>query len=165
LSWIWGALLILAIVILVLGVALYFLNSWACKKTAQQNEMVAQHKQTVTLYVIDKKKDKITNANLPKAMAEQVPRMGKMMKMPLVKVKMGPTIMTMICEAETFKVLPVKKTVTVDVAGAYIVGMKGMKTKMEMAAQRKARRKGVSTETAGEAPLKWHQKLRAKFGR
>jgi hypothetical protein len=147
----------------VVGVALYFVNSWASKKTAQQNEMVAQHKQTVTLYVIDKKKDKITNANLPKAMAEQVPRMGKLMKMPLVKVKVGPQIMTMVCEAETFKVLPVKKTVTVEVAGAYIVGMKGMKTKMELAEQRKSRRKGANPEA--EAPLKWHEKIRARFGR
>jgi hypothetical protein len=75
---------------------------------------------------------------------------------------MGPTIMTMICDAETYKVLPVKKTVTVEVAGAYIVSMKGMKTKMELAAQRKSRRKG-SDES--EAPLKWHEKLRARFGR
>lgn len=157
---VWTILFIVAIVILVLGVVIYFLNSWASKKSAQQNEMVSQHKQTVSIYVIDKKKDKITNANLPKAMADQVPRLGRMMKMPLVKVKVGPQIMTMVCEAETFKVLPVKKTVTVEVAGAYIVGMKGMKTKMEMAEQRKSRRKG-----SDDAPPKWHEKLRARFGR
>ena len=159
---IWGILLIISIIVLIIGVALYFLNSWASKKTAQQNEMVAQHKQTVTLYVIDKKKDKLTNANIPKAMVDQLPRLGKMMKMPLVKVKMGPQIMTMVCEDATFKVLPVKKTVTVEIAGAYIVGMKGMKTKMELAAQRKSRRKA---ENVTEVKLKWHEKLRAKIGR
>lgn len=154
----WGIILIVSILILVAGVGIYFLNNWAGKKQAQQNEMVAQHKQTVSIYVIDKKKDKITNANLPKAMADQVPRLGRMMKMPLVKAKIGAQIMTMVCEAETFKVLPVKKTVTVEVAGAYIVGMKGIKTKMELAEQRKSRRKGGE-----EVPLKWHEKLRAKF--
>jgi len=157
---IWGIVFIISIVILVAGVAIYFLNSWAGKKQAQQNDMIAQHKQTATLYVIDKKKDKISNANFPKEMASQVPRLGRMMKMPLVKVKIGPQIMTMMCEAETFKILPVKKTVTVELAGAYIVGMKGMKTKMQLAEQRKARRKG-----GGDVPLKWHEKLRAKFVR
>jgi len=158
---IWGIVFIISIIILVVGVAIYFLNSWAGKKQAQQNEMVAQHKQTVSIYVIDKKKDKITSANLPKAMTEQMPRLGRMFKMPLVKVKIGPQIMTMICEEATFKALPVKKTVTVEIAGAYIVGMKGMKTKMELAEQRKSRRKN----TDEDVPLKWHEKLRAKIGR
>ena len=158
---IWGIVFIISIVILVAGVAIYFLNSWAGKKQAQQNDMIAQHKQTATLYVIDKKKDKISNANFPKEMASQVPRLGRMMKMPLVKVKIGPQIMTMICEEATFKALPVKKTVTVEIAGAYIVGMKGMKTKMELAEQRKSRRKN----TDEDVPLKWHEKLRAKIGR
>ncbi|MDR0273157.1 MAG: hypothetical protein LBI27_07575 [Clostridiales bacterium] len=159
----WQILLIVAIVVLILGIALYFLNSWAGKKQAQQNEMVAQHKQTVSLYVIDKKKDKLSNANIPKAMVDQVPRYGRLMKMPLVKVKMGPQIITMVCEEETFKALPVKKTVTVDIAGAYIVGMKGMKTKLELQQQRKSRRKGRN-ETV-EAPMKWHEKLLAKIKR
>jgi hypothetical protein len=157
----WTIIFIVSIIILVLGVAIYFLNSWAGKKQAQQSDMVAQHKQTVSLYVIDKKKDKITNANLPKVMAEQIPRLGRMFKMPLVKVKIGPQIMTMVCDEATFKVLPVKKTVTVEIAGAYIVGMKGMKTKMELAQQRKSRRKNTETE----APPTWRDKLRAKFGR
>jgi len=158
---IWGIIFVLSIIILVVGVAFYFLNSWAGKKQAQQSEMVNQHKQTVSLYVIDKKKDKITNTNLPKAMLDQMPRLGRMFKVPLVKVKIGPQITTMVCEEATFKILPTKKTVTVEVAGAYIVGLKGMKTKMEMAEQRKSRRKGGDEDV----PLKWHEKLRARFGR
>ncbi|MCL1843720.1 MAG: hypothetical protein FWF79_07900 [Defluviitaleaceae bacterium] len=160
----WGIMFVVAIIVLVIGIAIYFLNSWAGKKQAAQNEMVAQHKQTVSIYVIDKKKDKITNASLPKAMADQVPRMGKLMKMPLVKAKAGSQIVTMICEPETFKVLPVKKTVSVEVAGAYIVGMKGMKTKMELAEQRKSRRKNVM-QNESEAPKKWHQNLLGKLKR
>lgn len=158
----WEILFIIAIVILVVGVAIYFLNSWAGKKSAQQNELVSQHKQTMSLYVIDKKKDKITNANFPKAMTDQMPRLGRLMKMPLVKVKVGPQIMTMMCDADTFKILPTKKTVTVEVAGAYIVGMKGAKTKMELAEQRKSRRKGAKDEHATPT---WRDKLRARFGR
>ena len=156
----WGIIFIVAMVALVIGIVIYFLNRWAGKRAATQQEMVEQHKQTVSLYVIDKKKDKITNANFPKAVREQMPRMSKLMKMPLVKVKVGTQIMTMLCEAAVFDALPVKKTVTVEVAGAYIVSMKGMKTKREMEQVRASRRKG---EVA--APLKWHEKIRARFGR
>lgn len=158
--WPWGVIFIVSILILIVGVVLYFLNSWAGKKAAQQNEMVAQHKQTVSIYVIDKKKDKLTNANFPKAMTDQIPRMGRMFKMPLVKAKIGPQIMTLMCEEETYKILPTKKTVTVEMAGAYIVSMKGKKTKMELAAQRKERRKD-----GGDQPVSWMDKIKAKFGR
>jgi len=129
------------VIAVILG-GLYFLNRWANKRAAQQQEMVAQHKQSATIYIIDKKKDKITNANFPKAMADQIPRMSKIMKVPLVKAKIGPQIMTLLCDDKVFAALPVKKTVSVEMAGLYIVGMKGMKTKMELAEMRKSRRKG-----------------------
>jgi hypothetical protein len=144
---IWDWAIIVSIVLVIIVAVLYFLNRWAGKRMAQQNEMVEKHKQTVTIYVIDKKKDKITNANLPKAMASQVPRMGKMMKMPLVKAKVGKDIMTLMCDNKVFPALPVKKNVTVEMAGIYIVSMKGMKSKSELASQRKLRR-----QTDGEAP-------------
>ena len=159
---IWGIVLIVSLVILVVGIGFYFLNSWAGKKAAAQNEMLEQHKQTVSIYVIDKKKDKITNANMPKAIVDQMPRTSKLMKMPLVKAKIGPQIMTLISDPDTFKVLPIKKTVSVELAGAYIVGMKGMKTKMQLDEQRKSRRKQSGDS---DAPLKWHEKLLARFGR
>ena len=156
---IWDILFLVAIIVLVLGLAFYFLNKWASKKTSEQHDMVEQNKQTVSIYVIDKKKDKITNANLPKAMIDQVPRMGKLMKMPLVKVKVGPQIMTMVCDKAVYDALPLKKTVSVEVAGAYIVGMKGMKTKREMAELRKSRRKGSD----GNEPQGFGGKLLSRF--
>jgi len=162
---IWDIVIIVSIVVLVLGVGFYFLNKWAGKRAAQQQEMVQQHKQTMSIYVIDKKKDKITNANMPKAMIDQMPRMGKIMKMPLVKAKIGPQIMTLICDADVFKALPTKKTVTVEMAGAYIVGMKGMKTKMEMQEMRKSRRKTDKPSPVAETPQKWHEKLLSRFKR
>jgi len=147
-------MMIVAILAVIGVTAFYFINRWAGKKAAAQQDMVAQHKQTVSIYVIDKKKDKITNAGFPKAVADQIPRMAKLMKTPLVKAKIGPQIMTLVCDAKVFDALPVKKTVSVELAGAYIVGMKGMKTKMEMAELRKSRRKGdVSTATENKGFL------------
>ena len=145
----WTIMMIVAIVAVIGVTAFYFINKWAGKKAAAQQDMVAQHKQTVSIYVIDKKKDKITNAGFPKAVADQIPRMAKLMKTPLVKAKIGPQIMTLVCDAKVFDALPLKKTVSVELAGAYIVGMKGMKTKMEMAELRKSRRKGDDSAAAG----------------
>ena len=154
-------LIIVAILIAIIVLVLYFLNKWAGRRMANQQEMIEQHKQTATIYIIDKKKDKITNANLPKAMASQIPRMGRLMKMPLVKAKIGPQIVTLICDNAVFPALPVKKNVTVEIAGAYIVSMKGMKTKQQLAEQRKARRKSSNEEPAA----KWHEKILDKFKR
>ena len=145
---IWTILMGIAIVAIVGVTIFYFLNKWAGKKAATQHDMVEQHKQTVSIYVIDKKKDKITNAGFPKAVQDQIPRMAKIMKTPLVKAKIGPQITTLVCDAAVFDALPVKKTVSVEIAGAYIVGMKGMKTKMEMAEVRKARRSNRGGDTA-----------------
>jgi len=140
---------IIAIVAIVAVSVFYFLNKWAGKKAATQHDMVEQHKQTVSIYVIDKKKDKITNAGFPKAVQDQIPRMAKIMKTPLVKAKIGTQITTLVCDAAVFDALPVKKTVQVEVAGAYIVGMKGLKTKMQMAEIRNTRRsKGGETQAA-----------------
>ena len=150
----WDIIFLVTIIVLVLGIAIYFLNKWATRKSTEQFDMVEQNKQTVSLYIIDKKKDKLTNANLPKAMVAQIPRMGKLMKMPLVKVKAGQQIMTMVCDKDVYDALPVKKTVMVEVAGAYIVGMKGMKTKLEMAAHRKSRRKGAHADEPAGAKKK-----------
>lgn len=155
----WDIIILVSVILVGLGVGFYFLNKWAGRRASQQQEMVEQHKQTVQLYVIDKKKDKITNANFPKAMADQMPRLSKMMKMPLVKVKIGAQIMTMLCEKDAFEALPVKKTVTVEIAGAYIVSMKGMKTKLQMAEMRKARRKGAKSDGTSEPQPKWYKRI------
>ena len=156
---IFDAFILIAIILIIVFVVLYFLNKWAGRRMANQQEMVERHKQTATIYVIDKKKDKLTNANLPKAMTSQIPRMGRFMKMPLVKAKIGPQIMTLICDNAVFPALPVKKNVTVEIAGAYIVSMKGMKTKKQLAEQRKSRRQsGQEAESQ-----KWHEKLLSRF--
>ena len=161
---IWDVVILIAIIIGLLVLALYFLNKWAGRRMATQQEMVERHKQTVTIYVIDKKKDKITNANLPKAMTSEIPRMSRVMKMPLVKAKIGPQIMTLICDNAVFPALPVKKNVTVEIAGAYIVSMKGMKTKRQLAEQRQARKRSGS-QASQESSQKWHERIFSKLKR
>jgi len=161
---IWDIMLIIAVVVVLIGVGLYFLYRWSTKKQAEQHNMVQAHKQSVSIYVIDKKKDKLQNAGFPKAMADQIPRMSKLMKMPLVKAKIGPQIMTLMCDKDVYEALPLKKTVNVEIAGAYIVSMKGQKTKREMAEIRASRRRPAN-EAAAEKTMSFMDKVKAKLGR
>ena len=148
----WDIAIIVFVVLVIVVVAVYLLNRWASKRMVEHSSMVERNKQTASIYVIDKKKEKMQNANFPKVVLDQIPRWNKFMKMPLVKAKIGPQIMTLMCDKQVFNALPVKKTVHVELAGIYIVSMKGMKSKKEMNALRKER-KGSDETTP------WYRRL------
>jgi len=120
-------IIVIAVVVVGVGAALYFLNRWASKRTVEHNNLVENTRQPAEIYVIDKKMGKIMDANLPKAALEQVPRLQKIMKTPLVKAKVGPQIVTLMCDKRVYKALPVKKSVKIELAGMYIVSIKGSK--------------------------------------
>lgn len=120
---------ILAIITLVLGIAgtaLYIVGS---KRLAQQEESKAQlesAKQTVSMFIISKKKMKLKDAGLPSAALESVGRLARNQKVPILKVKVGPQIMNLICEPEIFDSVPEKKEVKATVAGLYVTWVKGL---------------------------------------
>lgn len=124
-AWYWIVLIVLGVVSAILT-ALYFAGKKLQGKQAEQQAMLQQHKQTVSLLVIDKKRMKIKDAQLPAAVMAQMPKMSKNMKMPLVKVKIGPQIMTLFCDEKIFDLVPVKKEVKAEVSGMYLVGVKGV---------------------------------------
>lgn len=92
----------------------------------QAQEFIDQNRMTVQIFVIDKKQEKPSATNLPKAVFEQMPKTAKIRKANLVKAKVGPQIVTLMCDKPVYEVLPVKKTVKVDIAGMYIVSMTGL---------------------------------------
>ena len=49
------------------------------------------------------------------------------MKVPLVKVKVGPQITTLLCDQKVFEAIPVKKIVRLEVSGGYILGFSTLK--------------------------------------
>ena len=120
--------------------ALYFLNKWAAKKSVQSQSAIEKNKMAATIYVIDKRRDKAANVNLPKAISDNLPKLYRVMRLYFVKAKIGPQIMTLICEKKVYNLLAPMKTYKVDMAGIYIVSVKGMKTAYEMrqAAKEKA---------------------------
>jgi uncharacterized membrane protein YqiK len=114
-------------VVLVLIIAAFFgfryFTKRLKKRAEAQKTIVNQHKVTTSIFVIEKKKGKIADAKLPKTVIDQIPRIYKMRKLPLVTAKVGPQIVTLICEDDVFKKLPDKKNVRVDLAGIFIVGI------------------------------------------
>ena len=114
------------IVIAVLAVVLVGLYFWGRKlqtKYDEQQKIISDNKQAVTLFVIDKKKDNLTNLKLPKQVKDQLPWMYKKRKMPVVIAKIGPQIQTLLCDQRSYDVLPTKKQVKVELAGILIVNV------------------------------------------
>lgn len=120
-------ILIITLVLVAAALAgLYYLNRKSVRRMIQAQEFINQNRMTVQIFVIDKKQEKPSATNLPKAVFEQMPKTAKIRKANLVKAKVGPQIVTLMCDKPVYDVLPVKKTVKVDIAGMYIVSMTGL---------------------------------------
>lgn len=151
-------LLIILLIFAVVIVILYFLGKKLQKKQAEQEAQIEAAKQTVTMLIIDKKKMKLKDAGLPAAVLEQTPKYMRRAKFPIVKAKVGPQILSLICDAAIFDIVPVKKEVKATVSGIYITGVKGIRGKLDAPpAKKKGRfKKWVENlqEKAGAKPLK-----------
>ena len=134
---------IIIIITIIVGVilgGLYYLNKKATKKMGDHQDMINRSKQTTTIFVIDKKKTKITEVNMPKIVTEQMPKIYKFLKLYFVQAKIGPQIMTLMCDKKVFNAITVKKNVKVELAGIYIVSVVGMKTDKELKEIKKAKK-------------------------
>ncbi len=124
--WLKIILIILVIVVAVL-VVLYFVGSKLQKKQAQQQSMMEAMAQTVSMLIIDKKHMKLRDAGFPKMVYEQTPKYLRRAKVPVVKAKIGPKIMTLMCDEKVFAVLPIKQEAKVIVSGIYITAVKSVR--------------------------------------
>jgi len=139
-------LIIIVVVIGAILAGLYFLNKWAYNKMDTQQTMINKMKNSMSIYVIDKRRDKITNVNMPKVVMEQMPKIYKKMKLCFVQAKIGPQVMTLLCDKNVFNAIPVKKNVKVEIAGMYIVSVAGMKSPQEMKALQKEKKQKAKAE-------------------
>lgn len=127
-------LIILLIVLIVASVALFFLYRYGTKLQERSETNQAEMRagaQTQSLLVIDKKRMKLKEANLPKIVVEQTPKYLRRTKVPIVKVKIGPKILTMICDEKIFDLIPLKKEVKAVINGIYIIDVKGLRSSLE----------------------------------
>ena len=114
-------LLIVAVVVVVLLIVLAIVGRRLQKKQDASNEQMNAMAQTMSMLVIDKKMMKLKDANLPKVVLEQTPKYLRGSKLPIVKVKAGPNIMNLICDAKIFDSVPIKTEVKAKVSGIYIM--------------------------------------------
>ena len=151
-------LLVILAVLLIAVVVLYFLGRKAQKKQNEQQAQIDAMKQTVSMLIIDKKRMKLKDAGLPQAVIEQTPRLLRGSKLPIVKAKVGPQIMSLISDEKIFDSIPVKKEVKAVVSGIYITGVKGLHGKQPVVEQKKKSkfRQLVerAQEKAGAKPIK-----------
>ncbi len=120
---------VLIIILIIVAAALagaYYLNKKNMRRMIQAQDFIDQNRMTMQIFVIDKKQEKPTAHNLPKGVYEQMPKTARMRKANLVKAKIGPQIMTLMCDKPVYEALPVKKSLKVDLAGIYIVSITGM---------------------------------------
>ncbi len=130
-------LVIISVVLLAALIVLYFLGKRAQKKREEQESQIAAAAQTVTMLIIDKKKMRLKDAGLPAPVLEQTPKMLRRSKMPIVKAKVGPKVMTLICDGQIFDSVPVKKEIKAVVSGLYITSIKGLRGPIEAPAKKK----------------------------
>ena len=143
-------LLVILVVLIIACVVLYFLGKKAEKKQAEQQEEFAisgdpgknQEQldavaQTVSMLIIDKGKMKLKDSGLPQIVIDNTPKYLRRSKVPVVKAKVGPRIMTLMCDAQIYPLIPVKKEVKATVSGIYITGVKGVRGALETPEKKK----------------------------
>ena len=135
-SWMNILWIIIAVLVVAL-VVLYFVGRRLQKKQDAQQAQIEAAKQSVSMLIIDKKRMKLKDAGLPAIVLEQTPKYLRGSKLPIVKAKIGPKIMTLVCEESIFDLVPVKKEVKAEISGIYMVGVKGIRGSLEAPKKKK----------------------------
>lgn len=123
--------IVIAAVLVALLVVLYFLGKKAQKRQAEQEAQIEQYKQTVSMLIIDKKRMRMSESGLPASVTESTPKIMRRAKLPIVKAKVGPQIVSLVCDEKIFDSVPVKKEVKATVSGIYITEVKGLHGKSQ----------------------------------
>jgi len=150
-------LVVLAIMIVAI-IVLYFVGKKAQKKQEEQNALLEASKQTISMLIIDKKRMKLKDSGLPQSVLSQTPKLMRSTKMPIVKAKVGPQILSLVCEEKIFDKIPVKKEVKASVSGIYILDVKGIRNNKSNEPEKKQgafkRALAIAKEKAGLSQVK-----------
>ena len=122
-------IVLIAVLVVVAAIitVLYFLGKRMQQKHVDSRKQMEAMAQTTSMLIIDKKYMKLSEANLPKTVLDQTPKALKKTTVPIVKAKIGPKIMSLICDDAIFDELPVKAEVKASISGIYIIGVKNLR--------------------------------------
>lgn len=151
-------LIVILVVLVAAVVALYFVGKKAQKKQEEQQQQIDAYKQTVSMLIIDKKRMRLKESGLPQAVIDQTPKLMRRSKLPIVKAKVGPQIVSLVADDKIFDDIPVKKEVKAVVSGIYITDVKGLHGKAPVVEQKKKSKfkqmVEKAQEKAGAKPVK-----------
>ena len=106
---VWSIVLLIVIAVLIAAlVALTIVGRKLQKKQEANNAQLEAAKQVMSMLVIDKKMMKMKDAGLPKMVLDQTPKAFRGRKMPIVKAKIGPRVMSLMCDPKVFDQIPIK---------------------------------------------------------
>ena len=127
----WLIMIIVIVVALAIMFVLYRVGDKLQKKQSAQREQMVEAAQPMNMLIIDKKMLPMKDAGLPKMVMEQTPKRYQKAKMPIVKAKIGPQIMNLICDDGIYDQMPVRGEVKAMVSGIYIMSVKNVRGKIE----------------------------------
>ena len=130
-------LLVILAILIIACIVLYFLGKKAEKKQAEQQEQLDAVKQTVSMLIIDKGRVRLRDAGFPPIVVENTPKYLRRSKVPVVKAKVGSKVMTLMCDAQIYPIIPVKKEVKATISGIYITGVKGLRGPLDTPEKKK----------------------------
>lgn len=133
---VWQVLLIILVILIAVLVVLYFLGKRAQKKQEENQAQIEAAKQTVNMLIIDKKRLRIKESGLPQMVIDQTPKLMRRTKLPIVKAKIGPRIMTMVADEKIFDLIPLKKEVKATISGIYITDVRSVRGPLEQPKQK-----------------------------
>lgn len=135
----WGKIVLIVLgVILAILVVLVLVSRKVMQKQEASQAQIEAASQVISMLIIDKKRMRAKDANMPKMIADQIPKYMRLAKLPIVKAKVGPRVMTLIADEKIFDDLPVKTEVKVAVSGMYITEIKYVRGKVDMPKKKKS---------------------------
>ena len=130
--------IVLIVILVLMVVALVALSIYG-RKLQKRQEETQKEMQAASQSV----------SGLPQLVIDQTPKYMRGQKVPVVKAKVGPKIMPLLCDEKIFALIPVKKEIRAIVSGIYIMEVKGLRTNLE----------------AKPKKMKFSEKVKAKFSK
>lgn len=160
---VWQILLIILAILVGVLIVLYFVGKRLQKRQAEQQEQMEAAAQQVQLLVIDKKRLPVKESGLPQMVIDQVPKMMRRQKLPIVKVRFQGKIMNMIADERVYDVIPTKKEVKATISGIYITDVRAIRGTLEQPKKKKSfRRKMLNARDKASAEIRAGEEAQAK---
>ena len=106
-----GWIIFIIVTVLLIGglIALTILGKKMQKKQEESEATMRQGAQIISIFVIDKARKKLVESGLPQIVIDQTPKYLRRSKVPVVRAKVGPKVMMLMCDEKAFNLIPEKK--------------------------------------------------------